>query len=502
MNLPTQMQTPQEIELKLTLPYSDHEALVRMLRKSTPLSRRKSAHQNLMSVYYDTPEQDLRKRRIALRVRQVETSTGPVWVQTLKTGGASGSALTRRGEWEKNVQDRDLSMDALDATPWRDIDPDGAIYRALAPCFITRFERTTWQVRAKDRSIVEVALDIGKIESADKLAPICELELELKTGDSSSLFDLAQSITAHVAVVPASLSKAERGYALAQGTLDMPQRSRPLNLSADQPLVEAAQQVFRETFFQFTRNLDILQLTDNVEVVHQARVGWRRLKSALRLFRPVLVQDRLPDISSLQTLLDSLGQLRDLDVALSDTLPLIASVYTSDDSDRLLNLNRFVQSLAEAAQAKRLAVRSALRVPTVGATLLSITRYIEEMSLVDFVATESKPLRLDSWTEHRLRKGKSKLDRSMSVVSGKDAQHRVRILAKRLRYGLDSMQSVLPNRLVKRWLKKADALQGSIGESRDFQRLHQLAVEFGAEPGLAEFLRGFGNGIVNRNGRI
>ena len=433
--------------------------------------------------------------RIALRVRQVDSSTGPVWVQTLKTGGASGSALTERGEWEADVANSELNVDVLKATPWSKIDPDGALYRALAPCFITRFERTTWLVRAKDQSLVEVALDIGQSESAGKFAPICDLDLELKAGASSSLLELAQCIAATVAVVPASLSKAERGYALAEGTLDMPQRARPPKLCTDQPLVEAAQQVFRETFSQFARNLDILLLADGAEVVHQARVGWRRFKSALRLFKTELAPERIPDASSIKPLLASLGRMRDLDVALVETLPLIAPVYTFDASDRQLHWSKFLQTVSEAAKTQRIAVRDAVRDPIVGATLLNITRYIEDMTSTDAVGTESKSRSLESRAEHRLRKLKRKLELALEVATDKDSQHRARMLAKELRYGVESTQSVLPNRIAKRWLKKAAALQGSIGLSRDFQRLHQFAAEFGADAGLVEFLRGYGSGI-------
>lgn len=499
MNSATPQQKWQEIELKLTLPYSDRDALVKMLGKTAPLASRKSVHQRLLSTYFDTPAQDLRKMRMALRIRQIDSSTGPVWVQTLKTGGEWGSALTRRGEWEEKLQSHGLSMDALQATPWREIDPDGALYKALMPCFTTRFERTSWQVRTKDHSRVEVALDIGQIESAGQFAPICELELELKAGRASSLFELAQSISANVAVVPASLSKAERGYALAQGTLGLPQHSRPPKLSRSQSLVEAAQQVFRETFFQFTRNLDTLVVTDNAELVHQARVGWRRFKSALRLFKPVLARERIPDVASLKPLLDSLGRMRDLDVALAETLPQTAAIYTLDNPSRQLHWNQFVQSLADAAQAERISFRSALRVPVVGATLLRVTRYIEEMSPLDAVVTESKARGLDSWSEHRLQRLQRKLEQSIEAATDKDSQHRARILAKRLRYGLESMQTVLPNRLAKKGLMKAAALQGAIGVSRDFQRLHQFAVECGAEAGLVEFLRGYGSGVAHVN---
>jgi inorganic triphosphatase YgiF len=499
MNSATQQQTSQEIELKLTLPYSDRDAVIRMLRKSASLARRKTVHQDLLNVYYDTPEQDLRKRRIALRIRQIGADSEPVWVQTLKTGGASGSALSLRGEWETALKNNRLSLESLKSTPWSEIDPDGTLYQALTPCFITRFERTSWLIRANDHSLVEVAFDIGQIESGDQCTPICELELELKSGASSSLFDLALGISANVAVVPASFSKAERGYALAQGTLGMPQRSRPPHLLADQTLVEAAQQVFRETFFHFTRNLDILLLTDNAEVVHQARVGWRRFKSALRLFKPVMDQERLPDVASMQLLLDSLGQMRDLDVALTETLPLIAPSYTSDELNRQLRWNKFVQSLTHAAQIQRIAIRDAIRSPVVGSTLLCITRYIEEMSPIDAVVPDSKARRLESWTAHRLQNINHKLDEAVESAVDKAAQHRARIVAKRLRYGIESMQAVIPNRIAKRWLKKAATLQGSIGYSRDVQRLCQLAAEFGADAGLVEFLRGYGSSIVHRS---
>jgi inorganic triphosphatase YgiF len=491
MNSPTLQQSTQEIELKLSLPYSDRDALCRLLKKSAPLARRKSIHQNLLNVYYDTPDQDLRKKRIALRIRQVDSEAGPVWIQTLKTGGSSDSALSVRGDWEKTLQNNVLSMEALEGTPWSEIDPTGNLFKSLAPCFITRFERTSWLVHAKDHSVVEVALDIGQIESSDRYAPICELELELKEGEPSSLFDLAQSITAHVAVVPASLRKAERGYALAQRTLDMPQRARPPHLSQEQTLVEAGQQVLRETFFHFTKNLESLLLTDNPEVVHQARVGWRRFKGALRLFKPVLALEVFPDTGAMKLLLDPLGHLRDLDVALVETLPLMAPIYTSDDLDRQLNWNRLVQSLEEAAKNQRLIVRNAVQVPIVGTTLLGITRYIEELSPTDAVVAESKAGRLESWPERRLQRLKRKLEHAIKVATDQESQHRVRILAKRLRYGVESMQTVLPNRRAKRWLKMAGALQGSIGFSRDIQRLHQFAVEFGAAAELAEFLRGY-----------
>jgi len=109
--------------------------------------------------------------------------------------------------------------------------------------------------------------------------------------------------------------------------------------------------------------------------------------------------------------------------------------------------------------------------------------------------TGSKVRSLEAWTVRRLKKLKNKLKQSIEGAAAANEQHLVRINAKRLRYGLESMQTVLPNRRVKQWLKKAAAVQGSMGLRRDFQRLVQLATEFGAETGLVEFLRGYATGL-------
>ena len=312
---------PQEIELKLALPGSDPARLAAQLARSPALARRQASQQSLHNVYYDTPEQTLRQQRVALRLRRVGSIAEPQWLQTLKTGGRGDSALSQRGEWEVALPGAVLSAKALKATPWSDLDPDGRVFAALAPSFVTDFERTRWRVRRRDGSVVEVALDIGQIVAGDARAPICELELELLAGAPAALFELARQIAASVAVLPLSASKAERGYALAQGTLDTPLNAQPPPLSADLPLPQAARRVLREMFSQFTANLNSLRRSDQPELVHQARVGWRRFKSALRLFKPVLANDAPPSWAPLQALLTCLGHLRDLDVALTETLP-------------------------------------------------------------------------------------------------------------------------------------------------------------------------------------
>ena len=494
----------QEIELKLALPHSDLADLVARLHKAAPLARRKPTSQHLCNVYYDTPDHSLRERRIALRVREVVHGKTSRWVQTLKTGGGSASALSVRGEWEQPVPGKDLSRSALESTPWGEIDPQGDIFTSLAPCFITNFERTTWTVRGKDQSVIEVALDIGQIHSGHLEAPICELELELRQGTAAALFDLAQALAKTVAVLPASVSKAERGYALAEGTLERPQRALPADLPQNTSVIDAAQCVMREMFFQFNRNLDILQSSDNAEVVHQARIGWRRFKSAMHLFKPVLVQEHVPGLAPLQPLLASLGHLRDLDVAVTETLPLMAAHYGAADpgtagKNRKLHWDQLSCALLASAQLQRQAVRAALQDPAIGAALLTLARYIEELPGTEAAHPKSLTRALKPWAERRLEKLNDQWEQAMAIAMDGESQHRARILSKRLRYGVETLQALLPKRRAKRWLKRAMAAQGSIGFGRDIHRAYLLAEVAGAEPALVEFLRGYAQGYTQHH---
>jgi inorganic triphosphatase YgiF len=97
-------------------------------------------------------------------------------------------------------------------------------------------------------------------------------------------------------------------------------------LSGDLSLTAAAGCVLREMLNQFTTNLNTLRHSDDPKLVHQARVGWRRFRSALRLFKPVLSVERMPSWEGLQPLLMTLSELRDVDVARLETLPQHADV--------------------------------------------------------------------------------------------------------------------------------------------------------------------------------
>lgn len=494
-------QHSEEIELKLALPSSDPSSLAKRLAKTPLLARRMPAHLPLHNVYYDTPDQLLRQKRVALRIRRMGSEVKPQWLQTLKMGGQDYSALSQRGEWEATLPNATLSWDVLKLTPWSLIDPDGSVFQALTPCFVTYFERTCWTVHRRDRSVVEIALDIGQIATGDKIAPICELELELLAGQPQALFAIAQQIARNIAVLPLTLSKAARGYALGQASLDMPVRGQPPLLTPDLPLPLAARQLLQEMFCQFTANLNALRTSDDPEVVHQARIGWRRFKSTCRLFRSSLLVRELPALQPLEPLMTFMGELRDLDVARTETLPPLAATYTGGDARRAGEWEELELAMLDAANIHRKAVRYALEDPAVGQALLATLQWLEELSARNEKkdAQNQRKRPLPRWAKRRIVRLHEQLKLALQEADDPAGQHRVRILSKRIRYGIEALRPLLPKRRSKRWYLQATDLQSILGRTRDLMQASDLAAKLGADRGLVAFLRGFATGQENQH---
>jgi CHAD domain-containing protein len=110
---------------------------------------------------------------------------------------------------------------------------------------------------------------------------------------------------------------------LASNGIDAPLSTSPPVLWRGMSLHDTAREVLREMLAHCTGNLVAPRQSDDPEVVHQARVAWRRFRSARRLFKPVLAGADMPSLQPLDPLLGLLGEIRDLDVALLETWPRI-----------------------------------------------------------------------------------------------------------------------------------------------------------------------------------
>jgi len=164
----------------------------------------------LLSIYYDTPDFRLRDRKLGLRLRKV----GASWVQTIKGDTIGSGGMTVREEVEHTVPGKSLDLTLLAGSAFDDLATEQGLEERLKPCFTTDFVRLVWDLTFADGTRVEAALDRGEILTDAGNEPICELELELVSGEVATLETFAAALRQAADLAPGDLSKAKRGYAL------------------------------------------------------------------------------------------------------------------------------------------------------------------------------------------------------------------------------------------------------------------------------------------------
>ncbi|WGI26149.1 CYTH domain-containing protein [Halomonas alkaliantarctica] len=213
--------TPMEVELKLALAPSGPAALIQHPHLASHTARK----QSLTNTYFDTPQGDLAKARIALRLRQVDDQV----LQTVKTAGQGGGGLSQREEWEWQIAGPELDLASIAKLPPFQGELSGVL-DALAPQLSTDFTRRSWQLKegAKEQeSHIELVLDEGEIISGGYRTPIREAELELKDGEPEALWALALTLAEQVPLRPSDSSKASRGNALSTQQWLLPEAHSP-----------------------------------------------------------------------------------------------------------------------------------------------------------------------------------------------------------------------------------------------------------------------------------
>ena len=156
----------------------------------------------LDNTYYDTPDRILSDRGAVCRVRYYrDIDSDEKYEHTVKFGGKVDNGLYQRYEWNVKSSDKMFNVADFKIKASRQEDPSEILEEALegvdddnlkALCR-TVFERTIYTFGYGD-SIMEACFDVGYIEAGNKSCDICELELELSSGDVVDLKDMADFI--------------------------------------------------------------------------------------------------------------------------------------------------------------------------------------------------------------------------------------------------------------------------------------------------------------------
>ena len=203
------MSTEVELKFRLSPQYSVDIEQLQLLKDFSVI---KPIKQRLYSIYYDSPDFTLQKNRVALRVRKV----GSLWIQTIKSGGTIQDGLHQHNEWENPITDDNPDFSQIPDQSIKDFFAEEKLRRSLQPIFVTDFYRTTYLLEPEQGFELELCLDEGKIIANQRAQPICEIELELKSGNTSQLLQFAEKLQRNCPfpLIPENTNKAMRGYTL------------------------------------------------------------------------------------------------------------------------------------------------------------------------------------------------------------------------------------------------------------------------------------------------
>jgi triphosphatase len=264
-----------EIELKFLV----NEAAFKTLQHSTLFGAGASrgVAQRLHSIYFDTEAGDLRRHRIVLRMRRLRTRH----LLTLKWDGKIGGGTFERGEIEvpapSPVPDPTLLRDDVRAEILRVTEG-----RQLQPFFATDIKRVVRRISV-GASEIEAAFDSGFIVFGAQKTPVRELELELKTGDPTDLYQFGLSLIEDFPMSLGIMTKAERGVLLSCGAHATAVRAACPAL-VERTVDQAIDAIISACMAQFVANWPAFEGPDKAEAIHQMRVAMRRLRTALALF--------------------------------------------------------------------------------------------------------------------------------------------------------------------------------------------------------------------------
>ena len=402
----------------------------------------------LETVYYDTPDLRLARWGANLRIRQ-----GEGW--TLKLPSTSeGPALTRR----------ELEFPGDAGRP-----PDAAtalviayVRRAsLVPVASLSTLRRRVQLKNRDGNVLAEVVDddVSVIQGLRVQNRFREVEVELKDQSADRLLDpILARLRGAGAADEDPTSKLVR--ALGARATAVPEVD-PLALTPASTAGEVVRHTIAVSVASLMRHDPGVRLGDDPEDVHRARVATRRLRSQLRTFRTLLDTEWANALrEDLRWLGSGLGSVRDRQV-MAQRVRSRSSALAEDDAATLADLAAELQAESEEARARLvLDMRS--------------DRYID---LVERLVEASRAPALTAQAQQRaelllptLARGDWKtLRKGVAALPDRPADpelHRIRILAKRVRYAAEAAEPIA-GKIATRTADAAAALQDVLGDHQD-----------------------------------
>jgi len=430
----------------------------------------------LVSTYYDTPMLALHRERLSFRVRK----QGREFVQTVKAENPTQADVLERKEWEDHIPSKRPVLDA----PKTGKRLSGMVRdEELHPVFTTAVTRTVIEISPDPSARIEAAIDEGEIRTSkgDAVAPISEIELELKNGDPRVIFDVALQLLEVAPIRIETRSKAERGYRLLGTDGLMPQAVRvgPVALDPAMSAEAALERIGRRCLTHLLSN-EQAALAGEPEGIHQMRVAVRRLRSALlALKRPLQKKHYRWASEELRWLAHTLAPVRNLDVfAACLVRPVTQALPAGPELERLIDATERRRRVA-LDQAKQ-----AIMSERYTESMLRLLRWFVARGWRDQQISEHAVVLLAPIVDvapdlierhHRKARKRSKKFEKLTATQ----RHRLRIALKHLHYIVEFLGSLFNKDRIRPFVKFLKSLQDDLGYANDVRVAHDLVDQIG-----------------------
>ncbi len=432
----------------------------------------------ICDTYLDTDDWRIHRAGFALRIR---SGAGKAEVTLKSLHSASGEFADRRelSETLENGESESIRH-SIGPVGSRVQAVSGA--HALVPLFEVRTSRQRFAIHKENEShqLGEIALDDTVISRphGEPRKSMQRVEVEAFTQSHEPLQSLVNTLRHDCALEAASDSKYSQGLkSVGLAPAAAPQFA-PIAVDASMTMREVAFANLRRYLSAWYLHEPAARLGDSPEELHDLRVAGRRLDAILGEFRSFLPASLLRIRPTLKRVLTSLGDARDLDVALGGLETFSRELSVSDRE----SVAPFKQHLLRERSQARTRMLAVLDAVSVQRNLSKLTALLAAPGAASTPSAAGMTLTAaPEMIRRRYRKVRKYAD-LLAPNSSVEAYHEVRGRVKKLRYALESV-AVIYGKPADEMLRALRRWQNTLGVQQDAavacRRLRSLA---GAPP--------------------
>ncbi|MBV8825399.1 MAG: CHAD domain-containing protein [Bradyrhizobiaceae bacterium] len=259
---------------------------------------------------------------------------------------------------------------------------------------------------------------------------------------------------------PRHIKASPNDAAPASGEIEI--RREPIVLDPSMNVTEAFAEVMRGCITRVAAAAEVARHSDDPEGIHQLRVGIRRLRAAFSVFGPALPPRRPPVVAQLRSLQQKIGEVRELDVLLEET---IASMPGKRKKSR--GMPELIKAVRAEHIARHRRARTALGSRHCAELLSDLEPAIDRFTQRTGDAARREPIAVFAAKVLRARRRKAcKLGKRVRKLDPQEL-HKLRIRIKKLRYAADFFSGLAHGGRNKRYLRALKELQQLLGTAHD-----------------------------------